>query len=112
MVRIESAFLNADQEQKLNNVINLAEKLAGFKFRDIQGRVQVPKGLGSIRVVMEGLQAAHALESWLEEAKATPYEDIEKALEVFYGDVVEHELEQIEDGVQRFVAERDEATQE
>lgn len=112
MAEFESAYLNADQEQKLKNVVNLAEKLTPFRYRNIQGRVQIPKGLGTIRCVIEGLQAASALEAYLEEVKKTPYQDIEDALRYFYEDVYNHEIEQIKNGKQVFVAEKDEAKQE
>lgn len=61
MVKIESAFLDSDQEQKLNNVLSLAEE-KGNKI-DIR-RVQVSPELKKIRVLLAGMAAQAYLQFW------------------------------------------------
>ncbi len=110
MTKIQSAYLNANQEQAVNNVLRFAKNLLGFTPRF--GRIQVPKGFETIRVVVEASQSRDALVDYiaqLERGQAL-IADLKNAVKQFDA-VVEHEIEQISSGTQEFVAERDEASQ-
>jgi len=103
-VNIESAYLNADQEQKVENVINLA-KDRGFNVNF--GKVQIPKGLGSMRVLVEASSAClYLMLCNLREDS----EEIENAVNQFE-EVYNREYDQVVAGTQKFVAEREEAGQ-
>ncbi len=110
MAKIQSAFLNADQEQAVNNVLTHAKTHLGFS--PAFGRIQVPSGLGTIRVVIEASQSRDALVDYIEKLKSGQglIAELENAVKQF-DEVVEHELVQIAEGTQEAVAERDEATQ-
>ena len=110
MTKIESIYLNEDEEQKVSNIINLAEK---FGFKVDFGRVQIPKGLGSIRVVIEAKTARDYLEFLQGVEFFNEKEDdlVDITINQF-NEVLRKELRQIRTGKQKAVAERDEATQE
>ncbi len=102
-IKIESAYLNGDEEQKVNNAVSVLQtKGVEIPF----GEVQIPRELASIRVLLEvnaGLYRA-------EEAGVAFTETEMIAINLFYR-VLRKEMGQIATGTQEFVAEKDEATQ-
>lgn len=117
MADIQSAYLNEDQERKLDALIDAAEELTGVGFR--QGvaltKEQKESGYGTIRVVLESMQARDALVRHIAALKSgsieTEIERLERIVRDFDVDVYAHEIEQLQAGTQKFVAERDEASQ-
>ena len=105
MVKIESAYLNADQEQKLNNLCNVSEKYTGRPFKQFSQRI--PRGLGSMRVLFEAMPNFDALcgveEALLEAGQKVP-DEVKFALDG-YVEVFNHEYKQVMTGTQEFVPE-------
>ena len=118
MADLQSAYLNEDQERKLDALIDAAEEKTGVGFRRgiALTKEQSAAGLGTIRVVLESMQARDALVRHIEALKSgtieTEIERLERIVRDFDVDVLDHELAQLEAGKQQFVAERDEANQE
>lgn len=106
-VNIESAYLNADQETKLERLSQVYEKVTGKKF--------VPHNIGdfppqwkTMRILLEMRYMRDELEKFtVEELLA----DVANAV-AGYDEVFVHELEQVRTGTQEFVPENLEASQD
>ena len=112
MVKIESAYLNADQEAKLNDLLRVAERYTGERYRQFSSRI--PRGFGSMRVLFEALPCFNALAKFADsilESGGTLQREIVRALNGFI-DVFNHEYEQVVNGTQKFVSEQMEKYQE
>lgn len=107
MSKVESAFLDKDQEQKVNNVLELAKKHIGFI--PAFGKTQVPEGFRTLRVLIESEQARDSLQVLVDRMKegVALLPEIENAIKEFDG-VMKEEISQVESGTQKFIAEKDE----
>ena len=118
MADLQSAYLNEDQERKLNALIDAAEEKTGVGFRRgiALTKEQKASGLGTIRVVLESMQAREALVRHIAALESGAIETeltrLKRIVRDFDQDVYAHELDQLQKGTQKFVAEKDEATQE
>lgn len=104
---IESAWLNADQEQKVENVLNLGKELGIYK----EYNQEVPATFRSMRMLFETRVVRDGLQDFVDYIKKGGGLDaIENAIKQF-DEVYAHELNQVRTGTQKFVPENQEANQ-
>jgi len=106
-LKIQSAFLTKDQEVKVNRILNLAKDHA--QFVPSFGKTQVPEGYRTLRVLVESEQSRDVLESLVKAMKEGMglLGEFEEAIKDF-DKVMKEEIKQVEEGKQKFVAEKDE----
>lgn len=110
MVKIDSAYLNADQEAAVSDILTLAK---GYGFNVSFGKIFVPEKLKTIRVVLEAKVARDYLATvykWMAFDSNSAKRSFREIIGLF-DKVLKDETKQIRTGEQEFVAEKDEADQ-
>jgi len=104
-INVESGYLDANQEQAVETVLNLAKK---YDFSVGFGRTFIPAELRTIRIVLEAKHSRDYLATiykWL--AAPDHQKEIRRAI-ISFDKVLRQETQEIREGRQTFVAEKDE----